>query len=94
VNLIAKSLLREFDVTKKNADAALNNVEEDDEDIVRELADLSADVERGENDIRDEEDLEDNEEGWVNEVALLPEDEKIELQRNIRPVKLVLLKVR
>lgn len=92
VNLIAKSLLREFDMTR------LDNVAED-EDV--ELVDLSADVEREESDMAipgeydiEEEDSLDNEEGWVDEVALLAEDEQIELQRNIRPVKLVLLKVR
>jgi hypothetical protein len=101
VNLIAKSLLREFDVTKKNAAAALDsNVLDDDDSIVNELADLSADIEREEshmvgeyNVTGREDDSLDNEEGWVDEVALLPEDEQIELQRNIRPVKLVLLKV-
>lgn len=102
VNLIAKSLLREFDVTKKNAAAALDNVPGDDDDgIVNELADLSADSERdleeshvvGEYNVGEDDDLLDNEEGWVDEVALLPQDEQIELQRNIRPVKLVLLKV-
>jgi hypothetical protein len=99
VNLIAKSLLREFDVTKKNAVAALDNVADDEES---ELVGLSADDERGESDMAmpgeyydiEEEYSLDNEEGWVDEVALLAEDEQIELQRNIRPVKLVLLKVR
>jgi len=84
---------------RKNAVAALDNVADDEE---YELVGLSADVERGESDMAmpgeyygiEEEDSLDNEEGWVDEVALLVEDEQIELQRNIRPVKLVLLKVR
>ncbi|KAG2085761.1 uncharacterized protein F5147DRAFT_527794, partial [Suillus discolor] len=33
-------------------------------------------------------------EGWVNEVLLLPEAQAAELRTNIRPVKLVLLKLR
>ncbi|KIK35580.1 hypothetical protein CY34DRAFT_34635, partial [Suillus luteus UH-Slu-Lm8-n1] len=35
----------------------------------------------------------DNDEGWVDEVSLLPEWERNELQREIQPVKLVLVKL-
>ncbi|KAG1824842.1 uncharacterized protein BJ212DRAFT_1260535, partial [Suillus subaureus] len=95
VNLIAKSLLGEFNITKK-AKAGRetdNDVASDTSDM--ELADLSNEVqsEDASANVGDEE-LPDNEDGWVDEVALLDQDEQIELQRNIQPVKLVLLKVR
>lgn len=94
MNLIAKSLLHEFDVTKK-AEAA----RETDDDVASdtsdtEFADLSNEVEREDASADVDEELPDNEDGWVDEVALLNQDERIELQRDIRPVKLVLLKVR
>lgn len=97
VNLVAKSLIREFDVSKKDAEHAWDkNAAEDDV-----LIELGADIEREDremvaqyNEGVTEDDLQDNNEGWVNEVALLPEAQAAELRTNIRPVKLVLLKVR
>ncbi|KAG2094204.1 uncharacterized protein F5147DRAFT_585136, partial [Suillus discolor] len=41
-----------------------------------------------------EDDLQDNDKGWVNEVDLLRNTESAELQKNIRPIKFVLLKLR
>lgn len=95
VNLVAKSLIREFDVSKKDAERAWDkNAAEDDV-----LIELGADIEREDREMvaqynESEDDPQDNNEGWVNEVALLPEAQAAELQTNIRPVKLVLLKVR
>jgi hypothetical protein len=61
-----------------------------------EFADLSNEVEHEDTSANVDEELPDNEDGWVDEVALLDQDEhwQIELQREIRLVKLVLLKVR
>ncbi|KAG0699300.1 hypothetical protein DFH29DRAFT_809241 [Suillus ampliporus] len=58
-----------------------------------EFADLSNEVEREDASANVDEELPDNEDGWVDEVALLDQDERIELQRDIQPVKLVLLKL-
>lgn len=93
VNLITKSLLREFNVTKK-ADARETNDDVASDMSDTEFTDLSNEVERENASANVDEELPDNEEGWVDEVALLDQDERIELQRDIRPVKLVLLKVR
>lgn len=97
MNLVAKSLICEFDVLKKDTEWAWDmNAAEDDG-----LVELSADIEREDREMVAqynegvlEDDLQDNNEGWVNEVALLPEAQAAELRTNIRPVKLVLLKVR
>ena len=41
-----------------------------------------------------DEDMHDNEDGWVDEVALLGEMERDDLEAHIKPVKLILVKVR
>jgi hypothetical protein len=79
VNLVAKSLIREFDVNKKEGEEALA----DDAELI-ELSeeidgDASADC--------------DDDEGWVDEVELLEDDERDALEKDIRPVKLALVKV-
>jgi len=93
VNLIVKTLLKQFDVPKKNVDAALNAAE-------RELLELAAGInmeemvtiaEIGAGDKDDDET--DNVEGWVDEMALLSDEERAELNKNIGPVRLVLVKV-
>lgn len=93
VNLVAKTLLKQFDVPKKDAESALDNAE-------RELLELAAGIEleemvtvaeAGAGDKDDEEN--DNEEGWVDEMALLSEEERAALREKVGPVRLVLVKV-
>ncbi|KIK35541.1 hypothetical protein CY34DRAFT_95904, partial [Suillus luteus UH-Slu-Lm8-n1] len=77
VNLVAKSLIREFDVTKKDADRALERgavLTNDEEEVLNELAELSTNID-------------------CEEIETLSDHERLELQRNIRPIKLVLVKV-
>jgi hypothetical protein len=77
-----QSLLHEFDVTKKaNARETDDDVASDMSDM--EFADLSNEVKREDASANVDEELPDNEEGWVDEVALLDQDEQIELQRDI-----------
>jgi hypothetical protein len=40
-----------------------------------------------------DEEADDNAPGWVDEVALLMPDEQCELHNNIRPIRLILVKV-
>ena len=89
INLVAKSLIWEFDVTKKDADCVWS-VQAEPED--NELVDLGSDIEREDREEVDEE-LEDNSEGWIDEVQVMEEEEAVKLHRNICPIKLVLLKV-
>jgi hypothetical protein len=93
VALVAKSAVRQFDVPKGAADAALDDAE-------KELRDLAEGI-----DIEDEEmqgQWEDNDEdntdgegddGWIDEVADLPTADREELEENIRPARLMLVKV-
>jgi len=91
VNLIAKTLLKQFEVPKKDVEAALDAAEQ-------ELLDLAAgtDMEEmvtvAEGGLGDGEDA-DNVDGWVDEMDLLSEEESEELRKNIQPVRLVLVKV-
>ncbi|GLB35657.1 hypothetical protein LshimejAT787_0212220 [Lyophyllum shimeji] len=90
VNLVAKSLLRQFDVPKKKAQDALDDAEKD----LLTLAE-GIDLEDLETRTTAEGDLEkDNVEGWVDEVALLDEEEAEKLSESVRPVRLVLVKIR
>lgn len=95
VNLVVKTLLRQFDVPKAKAAQALN--EED-----TELYELAAE----ENDAADTAQVEgsedgaeifglelDDPEGWVDEIAAMSDDERAEFEEKVRPVRLVLTKV-
>lgn len=82
VNLVAKSLIHEFDTTKQGTDRV------DSTDM--ELEELSAEVEE-EPGMMDEVD---NDDGFVDEVELLDEGERVALNKEIQPVKLALVKVR
>ena len=93
LNLIAKSLLKQFDVALNPEMDGLNKEE-------RELLDLAEDLEAEEltmaqetDEEGDEIDEDDDLEDWVDEVAALMPEEQCKLQENIRPVKTVLVKV-
>jgi hypothetical protein len=93
LNLIAKSLLKQFDVVKKSKnDDGLN--EED-----HELLTLAENLEEEELTTADElidngeESNEDGMEDWVDEVGTLTAAERELLEESIRPVKMVLVKV-
>jgi len=83
VNLVAKSLIREFDVSKKDKEAMESD---DDEHLTQELTGLSREVEvEGHVDDvpLDEQPEADNVEGLVDEIVLLTEGECNKLQHSI-----------
>lgn len=94
LNLIAKSLLKQFDVkTDKKDDNDLN----DDE---KELLDLVDDIDGEEHTMAQEKDDEDGEidddddlDGWVDKVEALTPEEHENLEESIRLVKKMLVKV-
>jgi len=89
VNLIAKNLLRQFNLPKKKGDEVLNQTEQD-------LLDLAGDIDLEEAETRRaaEGDLDNNNmDGWVDELVLLTEEEAAELSESVLPVRLVLVKV-
>jgi hypothetical protein len=92
VALVAKSAVRQFDLPKGLADAALDDAERE----LRELAegiDLEEEETRGKWESTDENEKDDGDDGWIDEVAGLPVADREELEECIRPVRLVLVKV-
>ena len=92
INLLAKSLIHQFDVNKRDADAAL---------AVGELKQLATEDEDGEKGIEAYDnwaDVEarpevDNDDSWVDEVDLLTDKEWAQLMKENLPVRLALVKV-
>jgi hypothetical protein len=100
VNLVAKSVIRQFDVQKKRDDGHLDEAERElrtladdvnakDQEAEEEMVQCDMD---GEMDVGDESD--DDIEGWIDEMMLLSPSERERVEDDIRPVKLILIKVR
>lgn len=90
INLVAKTLLRQFEVPKKDADAALDASEQ-------ELLELAAGTDMEEMITVAKDGLGDSNDdidGWVDEMDLLSEEESENLHQSIQPIRLVLVKVR
>jgi hypothetical protein len=91
VNLVAKSILKEFDSSKNKADL--------DEDLLATAGDDLAEGLEGEEQITlaergDEDDMEDDDvEGWVDEMEEMSIDERNILKQSMRPVRITLVKV-
>ena len=85
VNLIAKSMLHQFDVKKVM-------IKRDSE--MAALADELAEEEAIADEIEDDDDNEiDNEDGWIDEMNSRTDNERIKLEDSMRPVRLALAKV-
>ena len=98
MNLVVKTLLKQFDMTRKGKtanDAALDEAEvalrELTDDLEPSAEDSDDDVEAWDMDAVDLDD--DNVEGWVDEHDNMMEEEVAKLEVTTRPVKLVLTKV-
>jgi hypothetical protein len=92
VNLVAKTLLKQFEVPKKDMNAVFDAAEQ----ALLELSagtDMEELVTTAEGGLGDNSDADDVE-GWVNEMDQLSEEESEELRQRIQPVRLVLVKVR
>jgi hypothetical protein len=92
VNLVVKSLIHEFDASKSKANGSVSSGD-------KELDELTRDIDIEDTRTADEDpnkgiDNVDNDEGWVDELQLLEEEEREQLTESIRPLKLVLVKVR
>ena len=96
LNLVVKSILKQFDLPKKKKKPNGNDDDQIDEMIdqaSKELLQLAGDVEmEGELMVDDEED-DDNEEGWIDEREEMTEDELRDLSASVAPVRLLLTKV-
>ena len=96
INLVAKSLLRQFDVQKARKSDATGVVDED----VAALLALAEGMDEDEAVVVEERRQEEGEEGpfeddaeWVDEIAGMTAEEREEFEVELRPVKLVIAKV-
>jgi len=96
VNLIAKSLVHEFNVKKWRDGEHTGSEDEDAERLEQELRTLADGIELEEWATVDENDLDGNNEfeGWIDEVERLTNKEREEFHETVRPVKLALVKVK
>ena len=92
LNLVVKSVLRQFDLPKSKGDRILD-------DGAQELLSLAGNIEFEEDELarRDgkegEENEDDNVEGWIDERILMTDIELEELDESVEPVHLLLTKV-
>ncbi len=100
VNLVAKSIIRQFNIPKKQDDGHLDKVEQElhnlagDVDLENEEAEELMAQCQIDGEIHMEDEKDDNVEGWVDEVMLLSPSERERVEEDIQPVKLILVKVR
>jgi hypothetical protein len=92
VNLVAKSIIRVFDIKKKDLDAALRSG-----DVRVEWTELAALSTEGEdemiNDAGGDDAENDNDGGWMDEMELMGRDDRERLLEELVPLKLALTKV-
>jgi hypothetical protein len=102
INLVAKSIIRQFDIPKKQKDQHLNNAKQALQDLagdvklkeqmmIKALVQHQIDGKIGEVDTEIEPD--DNKDGWVDEMTSLSPARCKQVKADICPVKLVLVKV-
>lgn len=87
LNLVVKSILKQFDLPKTIADRGLDNA----------LLELAGDLECEELQSQkssDSDQDEDNMDGWIDERDLLTDSERDELDESVDPLRLMLTKVR
>ena len=99
INLIAKSLIQQFDVKKKTAEvdselAEMGKELNEDERLLDEVVHDDEDEDEGKGEGEGERIEEGLTDEWIDETEGLDREERIQLERSIRPVKLVLVKVR
>ena len=90
LNLVAKSILKQFDLPKAKAGEALSTAMEA-------LSDLAGDIEAEEahmgGDSAEDDDSDDDEDGLADPWDMMTDDEIAELDESLQPVRLVLVKV-
>jgi hypothetical protein len=92
LNLIAKSIIRQFDVLKAQQNQALD-------ESARELQALAGDIDHEEQatmvgvEIGSDEDEDDNMDGWIDERERMSAKDVEELDESVQPVRFMLVKV-
>ena len=88
LNLVVKSIIRQFDSPDSKNDKHLD-------EATNEMLSFAGNIEFGEEEVAgdDEDDEDDNVEGWVDERTLMSEDELERLDESVEPLRLLLTKV-
>ena len=92
IALVAKSSICQFDIPKGQADAALDEAERELNELAEGI-DIEDEKMRAEWEGTDNEDDNDDNDGWVDEVGHLLVANHADLEVNIMPMRLVLVKV-
>jgi hypothetical protein len=99
-NLVARTLVRQFDIPKATA-TANGNLDDENDDPDEEIRNLAGDIDLEERQTREalledaDEEIEpdDMTDEWVDEMAALSQAEREKLQASIRPLRMILVKV-
>jgi hypothetical protein len=89
INLVVKSILRQFDVPKAKANEALDEASKVLHHIAEDIEIEEANTQANSGD----DELADNVEGWIDERDLMDEEEREALDASVMPVRLGLTKV-
>jgi len=92
IALVGKSAICQFDVLKGQANVAPDEAERELRDLAEGI-DIEEETMQGQWEVPDNDDGEKDGDGWVDEVAALSIADHEELEANIRPIRLVLVKV-
>ncbi len=98
VNLVAKSMLRQFDVPKVQA---TQEISEEDRTLYELESEGTDEAEGADIPVAEDGDIFnplsaldlDDEDGWVDEIAAMTDEERIIFQARVRPVRMTLTKV-
>ena len=88
LNLVAKTIIKQFDVPKKKTGEGTKDV---DFSVLEALAD-GIELEEHATQLADEEIEVDNEEGWIDKTSLLSDEERDRLNNDILPIRQVIVK--
>jgi hypothetical protein len=89
INLVVKSIIRQFDLPKKQADGLLDEAQDELHNLGRNIEDEEL-ISQQDGSMDDEDD---NVEGWIDEREEMTAAEKEELDESVRPLHLMLTKV-
>ena len=92
ITLVTKSAIHQFNVPKGQANVVLDEAERELRDLAEGI-NIEDEMTQGEWEIPGDDDDEENGDGWVDEVATLLIADGEELEVNVRPIRLVLVKV-
>jgi hypothetical protein len=95
LNLVVKSIIRQFDLPTSNKTSGDDDDGDDNIDkALEELLKLAGNVDIEGDFMANSEDDDDDNEGWIDEHEEMTEDELKELSSSVAPVRLLLTKVR